>query len=384
MRLDDNKYVGLAKRIAKWKSINFLEQWLGEKADFSEFCKSIYVWYYKMIDYKYYKCGKKKIETLLQDSKKYRDIPKNWLIKDMVYSLHRFGASYEDYLLYDFASKNAYGRASFVSDKLRHYYSELCNGVEVPHLMNDKYATYQVYMEFYKRSCIGIYSEKDKEKFEEFIKRSKKIVIKPMSSNCGHGVEVVNIDKIKVDQFFLEQIQKGAFICEEIVKQSNELALLNFSSINTLRVVTFVLRGEVYILAACLRMGRAGKFVDNAGAGGIFANVDVKDGIVSTRGRSYNGDYYNFHPDSGVQIVGFKIPDYDKVISMIHSIAKYRQDTILIAWDLAHTDEGWIMIEGNAVGSWDIFQVHNATGYKKDLFCLMDSYFDQNSYGNKK
>ena len=384
MRLDDNKYVGLAKRIAKWKSISFLEQWLGEKADFSEFCKSIYVWYYKMIDYKYYKCGKKKIETLLQDSKKYRDIPKNWLIKDMVYCLHRFGASYEDYLLFGFAFKNAYGKTSFITDKLRHYYSELCNGGDVPQLMNDKYETYKTYMKFYKRSCIGVYCEKDKEKFVEFLQKNEKIIIKPISSNCGHGVLVADINEINLDLFFNEQINKGAFICEEIVEQSKELALLNSSSVNTLRIVTFLLNGEVYILAACLRMGRVGNIVDNAGAGGIFADVDVKLGIVSTGGKSYKGDYYNVHPDSKVQIVGFKIPDYNKAISMIHSIAKYRQDTILIAWDLAHTNQGWILIEGNAVGSWDLLQANKPLGYKEELFFLMDSYFKQNSYGSKK
>lgn len=51
------KYYVVAKTITKWKLDNPLENWLGYKADKSEFWKIIYVLYYKLFDRAYYKNG---------------------------------------------------------------------------------------------------------------------------------------------------------------------------------------------------------------------------------------------------------------------------------------------------------------------------------------
>ena len=51
------KYYVVAKTITKWKLDNPFENWLGYKADKSEFWKRIYVLYYKLFDSVYYKNG---------------------------------------------------------------------------------------------------------------------------------------------------------------------------------------------------------------------------------------------------------------------------------------------------------------------------------------
>ena len=48
------KYYVVAKTITKWKLDNTFENWLGYKADKSEFWKKIYVLYYKIFDRTYY------------------------------------------------------------------------------------------------------------------------------------------------------------------------------------------------------------------------------------------------------------------------------------------------------------------------------------------
>ena len=42
------KYFGLSPRIARWKLDNPLENWLGYKADCSEFWKKVYIFYYNV------------------------------------------------------------------------------------------------------------------------------------------------------------------------------------------------------------------------------------------------------------------------------------------------------------------------------------------------
>ena len=54
------------------------------------------------------------------------------------------------------------------------------------------------------------------------------------------------------------------------------------------------------------------------------------------------------------------------------------EGSTLIAWDIAYSERGWLMVEGNAVGSWDVLQSNLQIGLKPRLFMLMDKYFELN------
>lgn len=49
------KYYRVASTISRWKVDTPFENWLGQKADTSEFWKKLYVFYYAIIDRDYYK-----------------------------------------------------------------------------------------------------------------------------------------------------------------------------------------------------------------------------------------------------------------------------------------------------------------------------------------
>lgn len=79
------------------------------------------------------------------------------------------------------------------------------------------------------------------------------------------------------------------------------MAALNESSCNTVRYLSFLNKSGFFAITPFLRTGRKGSVVDNAGAGGIFANVDVKTGVVYTNGIDELGNEYECHPDSGIR-----------------------------------------------------------------------------------
>ena len=377
-----DKYFGLSPRIACWKKDSRMENWLGFKADNSEFWKRLYVLYYRMKDKKYYSGGVKFIDKVISsyENKTLLSLKKEYIIRDMVYSLHRFGISFKEYCIYDFVDKNNRCRNTYVSDKLRHYYSELVNSKDVFPLLNDKYACYQKYKSFFKRDVLGCYTMNDKDAFMDFFYKHSRFVFKPIGGNCGHGVRFVSfLSQEDASIFFNESIAKGAFIVEEPIKQGKEMAALHPQSINSLRVSTFVLNTRVHINAVVLRMGLGDSVVDNAGSGGIYASVDFEHGFVQTDARDYLGHHYNIHPSTGVQIVGYKLPEWDEALKLIRQIATHQKGTTLIAWDIAYSDKGWLMVEGNAVGSWDVLQSNRQMGKKEELFRLMDEYFkDEN------
>lgn len=375
-KMYSDKYFGLSPRIARWKIDTPFENWLSKEADKSEFWKRMYVAYYKIFDNEYYHGGirlAKEAISLHKDELSQYD--EKYVLHDMIYCLHRWGISFQDYFIYSFIDKKSVYRESFVSDKLRYYYCDILNDSNILPLMTDKYACYQKYERFFKRDVLGCYTEADKKSFSLFTENHERFIFKPLEGHSGHGIKIVSVKDINVCDFFMDMISKGAFVVEELIVQGKETALVHPQSVNSLRVMTFVLGENVHIIGVTWRIGVGGATMDNAGSGGIYASVDPKYGFVQTDAINYKGEHFNLHPDTNIQIVGYKFPKWNEAVSMIYDMAMNIKGTTLVSWDIAYSDKGWVMVEANDNGDWSIIQSNQKIGKKAELFSYMDEYF---------
>ena len=96
-----------------------------------------------------------------------------------------------------------------------------------------------------------------------------------------------------------------------------------------------------------LRMGRSGCLVDNAGQGGIFAAIDVKTGVTFAAADESRNRYF-IHPDSHKELIGFVVPRWEEACALAKSLSYRLPEAGFVGWDLALTDDGWVMVEGNA------------------------------------
>lgn len=139
-----DKYLVMHKGIARWKLDNPFENWLSYKADKSEWWKRIYVYFYWLFDHKYYVGGIKIINKQLEIFKaEWHGIKRSYVVRDMIYSLHRFGADFQDYWNYGFLNLSVVGKERFVVDKLRYGYDDILSTPEVIDLVSDKYVSTQ-------------------------------------------------------------------------------------------------------------------------------------------------------------------------------------------------------------------------------------------------
>ena len=377
--MDKDKYFGLSPRIARWKLDTPFENWLGEKADKSEFWKKLYNFYYRLLDTKYYNVGVGMVDKFIEMHKNdFSNYRRDYVVRDMIYCLHRFGFSFQDYCIYGLVYKTFQCRKTFVSDKLRYHYCDILNEPFVEKMMTDKYACYQIYKKFYKRDVLGCYTERDKEAFLSFIKKHDRFIFKPLEEHSGHGVRIVSTSEINVDTFMAEMFKKGAFIVEELIEQGEEVAVMHPQSVNSLRVVTFVLNEKVNIIGVTWRIGVGGAVMDNAGSGGIYASIDFENGFVQTDAINYKGDHFNVHPDTHVQIIGYKLPQWKEALALIEEMATTVKGTTLISWDIAYSTKGWLMVEANDNGDWSLIQSNKRIGKKNELFSYMDKFNKQN------
>ncbi|SLN52478.1 hypothetical protein ROA7450_02636 [Roseovarius albus] len=135
------------------------------------------------------------------------------------------------------------------------------------------------------------------------------------------------------------------------------MARLNPSSINTIRMITFLTHPHsiktdvepVLLDFAGVRAGRAGSCSDNLSNGGFMIEVDHEAGYLK-RGRyapEHGGAFVDEHPDSKFPFVGFQIPYWEEAIELCFRTAMALPSVRSVGWDVAITDDGPLIIEGN-------------------------------------
>ena len=378
------KYYRVAKSITRWKLDNWFENWLGYKADKSEFWKRLYVLYYRIFDSTYYKNGlpyiHKEIEKQTPNLFKFglwdgKVLSKKWLERDIIYSLHRFGVNFTEYFVYKFYSLNVIGREQINNLRMQYGFCEIVNGSNLRELFDNKGLTYEKFKPFYKRDLVTISSTEDYKNFETFVSKNSSFIYKPLKGVCGRGIKIYRDITAGYKELFNDFLNSGAFVVEELIEQGEEMASLHRESINTLRVATFKIKDEVVIYGAAVRMGTGNAIVDNAGSGGIFCHVNHDYGFIDTDAKDYLNNVYVYHPDTGVRFIGFDIPQWEEAKALVKEMAKTITDATVISWDLAYSKKGWCMVEANDVGEPNLIQ-GNGVYNKITLYNLIDKYFE--------
>ena len=380
------KYYVVAKTITKWKLDNPFENWLGYKADRSEFWKRLYVLYYKLFDRTYYKNGLPYIRKEIE--KQYPNLSNicigggialnaKWLERDMIYSLHRYGINFMEYFVHKYYMLNAVGREQVNNLRIQYGFCELVNEPYLRELFDNKGLTYETFKSFYKRDLISISSREGFNSFCDFLSKHSSFICKPLKGVHGAGIKIYNNISDGYEELFDELLKNGEFVIEEIIQQGEGMSVLHPESINTLRLATFKIKDNVNIYAAAVRMGTGSSVVDNAGSGGIFCHVDHNYGFINSNAKDWKNNTYVFHPDTGIRFIGFDIPHWNEAVNLVTEMAKTVEGATVISWDLAYSQKGWCMVEANDVGGPELIQ-GNGIYNKNLLHSFIDQYFELN------
>lgn len=179
------------------------------------------------------------------------------------------------------------------------------------------------------------------------------VVIKPsMIGMWGTGVRLFSTKNGQVDDN--ETINdlfdkfKENFIIQKKVKQHPDMAQLNPTSLNTLRVLSYHHGDEVFVLYAVVRIGRKDKLVDNETAGGINADIDLSKGCIKDCAYGTPAEKRILTTDIGTVLKGFNIPAFDEVLMTVKELHKRLPYFNLIGWDFGVDEIGKpVLIEWN-------------------------------------
>lgn len=178
------------------------------------------------------------------------------------------------------------------------------------------------------------------------------VIIKPSNKSKGSDVHLLSV-KNGITNYKGKSIGQlfdsygKYFLIQERVKQHKDMAALNPTSLNTLRILSYRSGMEVLIIYTVVRIGRAGQVIDNQCAGGISTTVG-KDGML---GKVAFGGYSEdniLKTDNGIVLDGYQIPSYSRVVEMVKRLHLKLPFFDIVGWDMAVQEDGNpVLIEFN-------------------------------------
>lgn len=289
------------------------------------------------------------------------------LYLDASYSCFRYNISLEDYFYFGFYDKNK-KRNDWAGTGFMYEYQLKNNPKDKRNILEDKSLFLKEYSEFVVRDwCLlpALKSEVNDILSNPF----NKVVVKSSTGQAGQEVEVLKASEYNESSLVNYMKTKKYDLLESYVTQHPDLMKLSPSGLNTVRVITQVNSlGGVDILGARLRVS-VNTPVDNLAAGNFALAIDVNTGTSISNGiySDITKEDEDSHPITGIKLKGFQVPEWNKVIEVVKRAALLHPQNKSIGWDVAITESGVDLIEGNHNWCKLLYQLPVKKGLKSEL-----------------
>ena len=276
---------------------------------------------------------------------------------DMINCAIRYGAGYNDYAVFAFYNMDHNHRKTYVTRVKNKKIISIMNDTAYSDIYDSKNRFNEKFEKYLNREWLDMTKATLKE-FENFINSKEYIFAKPNNGSSGNGIEKIKISDYKTLKELYEYIKEKNFgVIEELIVQHKDLQKLYPYAINSYRIVTIVIDGKPRCAYAVCKMGTGGHFVDNASNGGIFAPIDLNNGTIADVALSEHGQIFKKHPDTGIELIGYKLPYVKEALELCYKASLEIEQIKFAGWDVAITEQGPAIIEGNDYPGYDFWQL---------------------------
>ena len=311
----------------------------------------------------------KKINSIHEKTNK----NKCYIFFDMAKCARKYGAGYMDYDLFEMYNLTDAQRDTYLTRGRNNQIDKIFNKKEYINKLESKEQFNTNFNKFLKRDWLNS-SSMTKEDFTSFVNKHHEFFVKPIDGGCGKGIEKLKIETPEAIDKTFSNLKEKKVVVEDAIKQNKLISDIYPNAINTLRVVTILKDNEPHILCTYFRIGNSNNFVDNFNSGGMVAPVDKDTGIVLAPAIDKSKKLYEKHPITGKNIQGFKFPFWNEMKQMIEEAAKIIPEVGYVGWDVAFSDEGPLLVEGNDFPGHDIYQLPEHTPNKIGVYPEFKQY----------
>lgn len=203
----------------------------------------------------------------------------------------------------------------------------------------------------------GDYAPLDVHAACSILRQEAEVICKP-SIDSGGGRRILFLAGEAVTPDILSSLIRdydGNFIVQKIVKQHAFMSHLNADSLNTMRITTFLYKGEVHLLYGAVRIGIPDSRLDNFSSGGVYVQL-TKDGRMIDYAFQENHAENDLRKmtelPSGAEFAQLQIPSWQEILNLLRRLHYKLPYFQIINWDVALRDDGTpIIIEYNLIDS---------------------------------
>lgn len=300
---------------------------------------------------------------------------------DMVNCSIRYGAGYYDYQVFAFYNLTKEQRKTYVTRIISKKLNMFMNDENYAHLFDNKDEFYDLFKDYIGRGFLQL-DKATKDEVREFVKTREYLFGKLQDKECGIGCERIKVsDYPDFDSLYKFLKDKGFCTIEDCIVQHPAVNKLYPNSVNSLRIITVLDSNKVpHCIYMVQKMGYNGRIIDN---NGLFAPVDLQTGKIkypAHSGDTTRGVIYTEHPDTHVKLLGYQIPFVKEAVDMCLKAAVVVPQIRYIGWDVALTEKGPVIIEGNTYCAHDFWQLPPHTPDKIGMLPIIKKYVPEFKY----
>lgn len=273
----------------------------------------------------------------------------------MMYSLLVTGCTFKEYYNLNFVKRTIRNQKTFITTGSNLIAYRKLNDRSLYHIYINKDEFNEKYSDFIERDWIKLSQEKDE--IYSFFKHHNSVIIKPKDGDSGKGIRIVH-DCNKLTNSEIDSLigESNTCVAEELLYNHPKLNELNASSLNTMRIITVRNGDKMDILFAGIRFGANGCEIDNISKGGRIAPIDIESGEIC--GHSHTKKTVTMDAEECDDHSGFEIPKWDEINEYLYKLTSVVPQMRYMAWDIAITERGFVVIEGNHSSGNTVIQAH--------------------------
>lgn len=282
-----------------------------------------------------------------------------------------YGSTLTDYLNYEFYNRSFKERRKYAVVRTQNKFYKKVSPAEYKEFFTIKPNFLNNFKDYIGRS---FYVPEDGiDKLKLFLKNNKEFMIKPVDGLGGADVKKMKSTDVKNKDEFFNYLKDNRMFLEELIVQHKKMNTLCSSSVNTLRVMTFVNNNKSEILYAALRVGNGVYEVDNFHKGGMGVSIDTRTGKLKGEAIDKDLNHFKKHPKTNIYFNNYEIPYWNEVKELVLKAALVNQKIQVVGWDVAITKNGPVLVEGNRRPGFDLVQVLSDRGRKDIMYHVLNN-----------
>ncbi len=215
-------------------------------------------------------------------------------------------------------------------------------------IFNDKAEFCQRFSSYLGREVLLWDEQTSLDTVKSFLSGRERVIAKPRQASGGTGIFLIDTQMISdLSEIQAEVVKHGGILLEECLVNHQNLKQFSKEALSTVRIITLKHPEYVQVLGAFLRFNPGPGITDNLSGGGCASPIDPASGKIYRGIVDVTKDTIGTRHPTGFEVIGYQLPYWPETLRLVEQAAQELADVRFTPWDVAITDKGPYLIEGN-------------------------------------